>query len=222
MLKKLIPLLFWVSPCFAGYYAGFAVGPQYAFYHQKAHVLGRGPNAMSNFDVLATNQFSGVGVQGSVLGGYDMIFPRGYYLAAEADLNLSSAEYLLTNDELQRGNFAKSYFTIGSSLGLSVLPGFALTPTTLLYGRLGYANGGLKIVEGADPSIQNGNQRVSGISYGFGIRHALQPSWILMIDCRQINYQAFKSYTADAQVEKYTQIQPNTAQVMVGLLYHWV
>ncbi len=203
----------------AGFYIGASVGPEGASFSQRSHVVGQGQGAL-NFNVRATTHFSGTGVFGSLFGGYAWIHHQ-YYFAGEFNGNISSVKYNLTNDEYIHHNFAKTYFTMKNSEGISVLPGIFLSEATLFYGRFGYSNGHLKIVEGADPSIKNFSTSVPGIRYGVGVRQNLTPRWSIMLDYSQINYRHVHSFTFDpiGKVTKTTNITPNTAQLGLGVLY---
>lgn len=209
------------TSCYAGFYIGAAGGPEGAFFNQHAHVVGYSPQAIS-FDVLATNHFSGTGGFGSLFGGYGKIYNQ-YYLAVEGNGNISSVNYEMKNDEYVHNNFATTFFTMRYSGGVSLLPGIFLGDNTLLYGRVAYTNARLKIIEGADPSIQDIIKNVNGIRYGVGIRQALSPQWIFMMDYSQINYQSVKSHTFDpiGMVAKDTRITPNTAQLALGIIYNF-
>ncbi|KTC84485.1 outer membrane protein [Legionella brunensis] len=212
-------------PCFSGFYAGASVGPEGAHFSQKAFVVRTGTSGSDDrqgiFSVVDKNHFSGVGVFGSIFGGYGWTHNQ-YYLAGEINGNLSSVKYQLTNDEYIHQNFSKTYFTIKHSAGVSLLPGYFLSNDTLFYGRIGYANGRLKISE-SDPTIRSMTKNRSGIRYGLGIRHAFTPKWTLMMDYSQINYKSVTSSVFEpfGMVLKDTRIKPNTAQVGFGLIYNF-
>lgn len=214
-------LFLFTTSSHAGFYLGASVGPEGAAFSQRSHVVGQGNGAL-NFNVIATNHFSGTGVFGSLFGGYAWIHHQ-YYLAGELNGNISSLQYNLINDEYVHQNFAKTYFRMRHSEGVSVLPGIFLSETTLFYGRIGYSNGHLKIVEGADPSIQNFNRNLPGIRYGVGVRKHLSPRWSVMMDYSQINYRHVHSFTFDpnGMVAKNTNITPNTAQLGLGIIYRF-
>ncbi|WED43551.1 outer membrane protein [Legionella cardiaca] len=216
------------TPCFSGFYAGASVGPEGAHFVQKAFVRRVDVNpspgttaAQGSFSVVDKNRFSGVGVFGSIFAGYGYKYNQ-YYLAGEVNGNLSSVKYQLTNDEYIHSTFAKTYFTIKHSEGISLLPGYFLSESTLFYGRIGYANGRLKISE-SDPTIRSATKNRSGIRYGLGIRHALTPRLTLMMDYSQINYQSITGSVVEpfGMVYKKTKITPNTAQVGFGLIYNF-
>lgn len=225
MLRKMgctaILSFMFAAPSFAGFYVGASIGPEGASFSQKVHVVGQNSNQPSgNFDVYATNHFSGIGVFGSIFGGYAW-FLQKYYLAVEINGNLSSVNYELTNNELIHQNFAKTTFTIKNSEGVSLLPGFFFSDNTLFYGRVGYENGRVKLDEGADPSIVSMSKNLNGIRYGIGVRHFLTPQWSLIMDYSQINYGPLNSHTFDPYggVTKDTKITSSTAQLALGAIY---
>lgn len=216
------------TPCFSGFYVGAGGGLEGASFSQKSRVIGASNgtpvdvNVTGAFDVLATNHLAGVGGFGTVFGGYEWRRNQ-YYVAGELNANLSSLKYSLTNDEFIHQNFAQTSFTMKTSEGISILPGIFLTNSTLLYGRIGYANGRLKIFEGADPSIENSINNLSGVRYGLGMSQEITPQWAFRLDYSQINYRSVKSYTSfpSAGVTKATRITPLTAQIAFDILYHF-
>jgi outer membrane immunogenic protein len=232
MLKEISSIallsLSFSTPSYSGFYVGGGIGPEGAAFYQRAHITGNsgvGPvdvNTTGAFNVIATNNLSGTGGFGTVFAGYGWRHQL-WYLAGEINANLSSVKYKLTNDEYIHQNFAQTFFTIRTSEAITVLPGYFLTNSTLLYGRVGYANGRLKIFEGADPSIQNMNRNVNGVRYGLGISQELSSKWAIRLDYSQINYAHVNSFTSfpDAGVTKTTEITPNTAQIAFDLVYRF-
>ncbi|CDZ78014.1 Opacity protein antigens [Legionella massiliensis] len=208
--------LIFSSSCFSGFYLGVGAGPEGASFSQKAHVVRPG-----TFDVVDKNHFSGLGGFGTVFGGYGWKYNR-YYLAGEVNANISSVEYKLTNDEYVHGTTSKTTFTVKNSEGVSLLPGFFLSNDTWFYGRIGYANGHIKIRE-SDPTIRSASTNRGGIRYGLGVRHNLTERWTLMMDYSQINYGGIRSsvYEPNGGVLKNTKITTNTAQVAFGVMYNF-
>src|SRR5262245_2811071 len=125
-LAGVISLLF-APTCFSGFYVGAAVGPETARFSQTAHVVRFGSR-----DIVDKNRFSGVGVFGTIFAGVSVIY-KCLYLAAEIHGTMSSVEYKLTNDEFVHQNFSKTTFTMRHNEGVSILPGFLLSPDTALY-----------------------------------------------------------------------------------------
>ncbi|STX28583.1 Opacity protein and related surface antigens [Legionella beliardensis] len=208
-----------IAPSFAGFYIGASTGPEGALFYQRSHVTRFSPFPLERFDVIDKNRFAGVGGFGSIFAGYGWSRDR-FYLGIEGNANISSLEYKLTNDEYVHQNFSKTTFTIKRSFGVSFLPGYLLSETTLFYGRVGYANGRLKIKE-SDPSINSSTNDLDGIRFGLGVRHAFTPKWIGMMDYSQTHYDHVISHTFDpfGSVAKHTKITPYTAQVAFGLIY---
>lgn len=208
--------------CFAGFYVGASVGPEGASFSQKAHVVRYAPDGgPGTFNVVDKQHFSGLGVFGSIFAGYGWTYNR-FYLAGEVNANISSLQYKLTNTEYINSTVSKTTFEIKNSEGVSLLPGYFLSDNTLVYARVGYANGKLKIVE-SDPTIKSFNKNRNGIRYGLGIKHNLTTQWALMMDYSQINYSSVKGSTFEpiGGVLKTTKITPNTAQVGFGVIYNF-
>ncbi|MBA2650392.1 MAG: outer membrane beta-barrel protein [Legionella sp.] len=207
-----------VNPCFSGFYVGGAIGPEGAMFTQKAYVVQTGPN---NLNIIDKNHFAGYGGFGSLFAGYGWAINR-LYLAGEINANVSSVQYEYINFEFVNSNFARTTFTIKHSQGLSLLPGLLLGPDTLFYGRLGYANGRVKINE-SDTSISSSNSNRPGFRYGLGMRHRVSSCWAVMMDYSQIHYKGINSSVFDpvGSVLKNTKITPYTAQVAFGLIYNF-
>ncbi len=204
------------TPCFSGLYIGAAIGPEGGYFTQRSHVT-----RVGTFDVIDTEHFAGVGGFGSIFAGYGRAFNQ-FYLAGEVNANLSSLKYELKNEEFIHQTLSKTTFTIKQSEGISILPGYLVSASTLVYARLGYANGYLKIAE-SDPTIQSINKHRSGFRYGVGITHALTPRLAMRMDYSQTNYQGVHSSVFEpfGMVSKNTKISPLTAQVAFGLIYNF-
>lgn len=221
MIRKIIFLLlsFLVinfSFAGAGFYTGVSIGPEGADFSQKAHIVI--PGTINAFD---RNHFAGIGGFGSVFAGIETIYDA-YYLAAEINANISSLEYRLVNEERLHHSTSTTYFNIKNSEGISILPGYWFSPTTLFYARVGYINGRVKVVE-SDPTIKSMTKDRNGIRYGLGIRHAFSKHLDFIMDYSQINYQSLTSRVVVpvGLVTKNTSITPNSAQIGFGLIYHF-
>jgi outer membrane immunogenic protein len=225
MLRKISILssLLLASPCFSGFYVGASVGPEGAVFSQKSHVTRPAdplnPLQPGSLNVVDKEHFAGMGVFGSLFAGYARTYNR-YYLAGEININSSSVKYQLVNDEYAHSTFAKTYFNLRYSEGVSLLPGYLLSENTLVYARIGYMNGKLKIVE-SDPTIMSSNKNRSGIRYGLGMQHSFTPRLALRMDYSQVSYQSVNSnlFEPFGMVTKTTKITPTTAQVGFGLIY---
>ncbi|MFT4059821.1 MAG: outer membrane beta-barrel protein [Legionella sp.] len=205
------------SPCFSGFYLGAGVGPEGLHFNQNAHA-----KLIGTFDVIDRNSFSGIGVFGTLFGGYGLTIYDNFYVAIEGNGNLSSVEYKLTNKEYIHHTLSKTTFTVKNSEGVSLLPGYFLSENTLVYGRIAYANGRVKIHE-SDPTIKSATKNSNGLRYGIGIRHNWTDRWTVMMDYSQINYQNIHSFVFEpfGRVSKKTTITPNTAQIAFGIIYNF-
>ena len=207
-----------ITPSFAGFYTGAAIGPEGARFSQKAFVTQTGASFLSTVD---TEQHSGVGGFGSIFAGYSGTHER-FYLAGELNANLSTLKYSQGNNEYFFGSYSRTIFRINRSFGASILPGYLVTNNTLLYARLGYTNGHLKVSEG-DTSIGSFHKDLDGFRYGVGMQHALTPRLAIRMDYSQIDYKSVNRATFDpvGVVTKQTKISPYTAQVAFGLIYQF-
>jgi outer membrane immunogenic protein len=204
------------SPSFAGFYIGAGIGPEYAQFTQKSHVF----DIRGNFNVLDEQNFSGAGIFGTFLGGYAWIH-NWFHLAVEGNFNPSSLQHKSVNREYLHQNFLKSTYTIHYSEGISALPGVLLTENALVYGRVGYANGHVKIHNRTDPTVLSSTANRSGIRYGVGFRFGLSNQWALMADYSQTNYTKFTSHYFDpfGGVTKIARVYPVSAQFAFGIIY---
>lgn len=219
-LRKIFIVLFMFclsSQSFArGFYAGVGTGPEMADFQQRAYIT-----QLSNFNAKDTTHLSATGWFGSLFGGYDWCCNH-FYLAGEANVNASSARFYSTNDEYVHSNFSSSTYRILNSYGISVLPGYLWNNATLFYARLGYANGNFKITT-SDVSLANIDRRLNGIRFGAGIKQMLTPNLAVRLEYSQINYDStsFSTFDRQSSTLKETKITPMTAQVEIGLIYHF-
>lgn len=221
MLRKMLSLAalsLLSAPSFAGFYLGASVGPEGAQFTQKSVVI-----RPATFYVYDKQHFAGTGVFGSLFGGYGLpVYNNRFYAALEANVNISSVEYLLNNNEYLHHNFSRTYFKVKNSAGISILPGYFLSENTIAYGRIGFENAQIRLKE-SDPSIRSFNGNRNGIRYGLGIRHFFTPGFAAMVDYSQINYRYIRSFVFDPMggVTKHSTIYPDTAQVGFGIIYRF-
>lgn len=221
MLRKIywgsVVSLLLVNPSFAGFYVGAGFGPEYAQFTQKTHVF----DNFGDFNAIDEENFSGAGVFGTFFGGYSWVRNR-FYLAVEGNFNPSSLQYRLVNKEYIHHNFKKTTFTIHYSEGVSALPGFFLTESAVVYGRIGYANGHVAL-HNSDETIHSSVANRNGIRYGAGVRYNLTPQWTMMADFSQTNYEKFSSHFFDpfGGVTKNSRIYPVSAQLAFGVIYNF-
>ncbi len=219
MLRKtslISALLFSLSTaCWAsGAYVGVTVGPEFGSYSQNSRITQPG-----NFDARDKTHLSGDGAFASLFAGYGYSHKR-FYLAGEANVNVSSADFESSNIELQHGTSAQTTYKVNQTFGLSVLPGFILNQSTLFYGRLGYVYGNFKISTG-DTSLKGTDQKINGFRYGVGVKQLIAKQLSAILEFNQTSYQGTNLYVADGTTKKATYITPTVSQVAIGLVYNF-
>lgn len=223
-------LAFSASVAQAGFYVGAGLGPDAVDYKQKSHVFQPNTNQFDlipatvqqiNFDVIDKAHLSGTGLFGTIFAGFNGLNGRFYY-AGEVNANLSSSSFRASNEEYVHSNFSSTHYKMNNSFGISALPGFQYTPTTLFYGRLGYQNTHFK-TQTTDVSLANVSKHLNGFRYGVGIKQDLSEKVALRMDYSRIAYGDVKMATFDAlsSTSKTTSIKPNQQLVEFALVYQF-
>ncbi len=210
----LMLLSFSTSAWSCGFYVGAGLGPEATDFKQSSTIVSPG-----SFNVKNTTHFSGTGFFGSLFGGYAWN-QKQFYLAGEANINMSSLDFQASNDEFIHSSFSETHYKMQHEVGLSILPGYLFTNTTLFYGRLGYANGNFKIST-TDTSLTNINRNLSGFRYGLGMNQTITQHFSVRMEYSHIDYQNTSFTVVDGAVTKNTSISPKTDQVEFGLVYNF-
>lgn len=216
-LASLILLAFSSPTLGAGFYVGAGVGPDHADFGLNSHVTLPG-----SFDVISKTHLSGLGVFGSLFAGYGWNYRR-LSLAGEINADLNSIESKTSNSEFIHQSFASSNFKISPVFGISLLPGYIFSKTTLFYTRFGYSDADFKIST-SDVSLKNINQYVSGFRFGAGMKEALTRNLSVRIEYSQVRYSDPSFTTVDplSGVTDTSSFRPQTQQVEFGLVYNFV
>jgi outer membrane immunogenic protein len=207
----------------AGFYVGAGMGPDTARFDQDAVVIHN-----PSLNITDKQQHSGTGYFASVFAGYGRYFSgfnydrKNLYLATELNVNASSLQFHSSNTDHFHKSFSSTQFKMDHSFGVSLLPGFLLTDTTLFYGRLGYSLGNFKIFT-TDVSLSDTNKNLSGFRYGLGLEQSLTPRVAMRLEYSHIEYQGTSTYTKDplSTVVKNTQYSPTTNQFEFGVIYRF-
>lgn len=202
------------APSHANPYVGVGLGSDTVTYTQDARIT-----QLGTFDAVDISHLSSTGVLGSLFAGY---FSRhnSFYLAGEFNANLSSTEFKSSNAEFLSSSVARTQFKINNSFGISLVPGYQYSPTTLFYGRLGYTSGHLKI-RTTDASLENISSYRNGFRYGLGIANDLSSKLSLRLDYSRIDYSKTHLNTLDglSNTTKVTSIKPQQQLIELGLIY---
>lgn len=198
------------------FYLGAEGGPNLADFKQTSSVVSPG-----SFNVKNGAHFSGTGLLGSLFGGYALTIKQ-FYLAAEANISISSLDSNSFNSEFVHSSFSNTDYKMQHGFSISALPGYLFTKSTLFYVRLGYANTNFK-VSTTDISLANINKNLDGFRYGVGIQQTINPNFSVRLEYNQISYQStsFTKIDPVGMVTKSTKITPQTNQVMLGLAYNF-
>jgi outer membrane immunogenic protein len=198
----------------SGFYIGAGIGADTASFNKYGHI-----SQLSNFNTLDKTHVSGVGVLGTLFGGYAWM-KQAWYLAAEINGNISSLNFKSTNEEYVHQNFVSTRFKMNNSFGISALPGYLWSDDTLFYGRLGYNNGQLKVTTG-DVSLGNISTRLNGFRYGLGLKQKLNDRFAVRVEYSQVSYGSASSTTFDAlsSTLKENRISPTERLVELGIVY---
>lgn len=196
----------------SGFYAGIGVGPEADNFKQSAHVI-----HVPDTNVKDVEHFSALGPYGTLFGGYAWTCSR-FYLAGEANYNRNSGAMNASNSEFVHQAFSNTTYKIPYSYGLSVLPGYLITPMTVFYGRLGYANGHFE-TSTSDDSLLSVSRNLSGVRFGFGVMQALGCKLSARLEYSQINYNSTSFTAVPPGTVKTTKITPTSSLFEFGLVY---
>lgn len=212
MLKKSLAIfLFFPSLSFANPYLGIGAGPEFADFNQSIRFM----NPFSN--VKENTHYAGNGIFGSFFGGYGGTYQR-YYLGGEINLDGSSVTFKTSNTEFNNGTVSNSSYRVQNNFGISLMPGYVVKENTLLYGRLGYNNGNIKIST-TDSSLQSINRRISGFRYGVGLNETFTEHFQARIEYNNTSYQNTSFTVMPGFNTKNTNISPIVSQFQFALIY---
>lgn len=201
----------------AGFYFGAGLGPDEVNFKQFSQTYKPAP---ASFNVINKTSLSGIGLFGSVFGGYDCLYHQAYF-AAEANSKISSMAFNTSNNEYVNHNFINTKYKIDHSVTISLFSGYLVTPSTLFYGRIGYTNGKMTIST-TDASLDNISHRRDGAQAGLGIRQDLTNNLSIRIDVSygQYNKTSLHSFDHVNSVTKNTQILPRQQLVEFAVIHH--
>ncbi|HSW69757.1 MAG TPA: outer membrane beta-barrel protein [Gammaproteobacteria bacterium] len=166
-----------------GFYAGVGVG-------YEGFQIKRNPWVFD--DPIGSLNTHANGWNGRLFGGYGRYFMSHYYLAAELFAGTSGAS---GKDSLNTSGFQyDGKFSAGTSLGVSVLPGYRFTETgPLVYGRLGYIDTEFKVQDWSGMSGSNYTHWTGGFNAGLGVEIPLYKKLTGRLEYDYMNYNSFNN-----------------------------
>lgn len=170
------------APTCSSLMSGWYFGGQFAYDSYRIRQSITIPPLFADEIFSATAIRNAVGVAGGLFAGYGMTLCGPLYLGGEVWANASNAG-ASTNSII----FAPDFDSVSSdvkgkwSWGVSILPGYKLNCSTLLYTRLGYARHQLKTsatltLDASSFSVSN-TDWFSGFQYGLGLETAICGPW---------------------------------------------
>lgn len=193
-----------------------------------------------NFPLISAIQsnpaLSAVGTVGGIYGGYGKYFNQ-FYAGAEvlATTTGASVKYTTTLNGLN-GELPASWQTnihVNSRYGLSLLPGFKVNDSSLVYLRFGYSRLSLRTAEIENFPLRGSGSMgrtnwVNGIDYGVGIETLLYTNWSLRGEYTHTEYQSITAPGVVLNTGGGTRVPlaglvyfPSDNQFMLGLSYHF-
>lgn len=186
------------SDNFNGFYAGVQGG--YEMFKSTDNFTGTGALA-------GDTESSSAGFDGGNLGlfaGYGQRINRDFYLGAEIEGDLASAE--VTSRVTIGATTASATVKHENDYGASIRAGFFPTTNTLLYGRLG----------AVESNFNDGNSiSLTGIRAGIGTETAISSNMTLRADWVYTGYESYTFMTSAGNFS-YT---PDSSTFRVGLAY---
>ena len=208
-----------------GFYVGAQVG--YDSWRAVDSYNLTATNSLTTATASGSNAISATGWTGGLFAGYGQYFQEAYYLAAEILVNTSGASQSNNWNETVVGTAVRTYndkFSVNTSWGVRVLPGFKLNNSTLLYVPLGYMSASLKGTAnftnngtaGGGTSVNVGaskSQYQGGFVYGVGLETVVYENFSIRGEYTRTNYNSFSTGGV--------KFSPYNNQAMLGLVYHF-
>ena len=195
-----------------GFYIGAGLGPEVTSLNTNTNTVSPGA-----FNVNNHSRKAATGLFGTIFGGYAWHY-HAYFMAGEVNFNASNVKTTAYNNEFINQNFSHTDERMRHSYGLSVLPGYLISPATLLFTRLGYVQS-IYSTSTNDPTFTNMSKHLSGIRFGLGVNQTLNEKVTMRMEYSQAHYQDTATTVVDGAVTKNTNITPTTGLVEFSLLY---
>lgn len=214
-----------------GFYLGAGFGRQTAessVAMQTANFLTANPtdSINRNFDWAADN------VDVHLLAGYQFIFADKFTLAAEVfgAISTFSGDYSQTPTinytgvgNVPSGN---ATFRLTGSVGVSVLPGYQITPDTILFSRIGWVNGYFKLNDSLNNggSVFFGNQAISigtnksGLELGLGMDTLISQDFSIR---GEYDWEHFQTISVNGAANQHLTLKPNINNFDLSFIYHF-
>lgn len=182
-----------------GVYLGAGIGASFNDYQlQSTDVINNNSNTLTSDDTSAL---------GNVFLGYGHTFNNVWYLGGEANIYFPNQTVNFNNrpsvnDPAFHFN---DQFSVDDNITVDLLPGYRVTPTDLLYARVGMdfrdvtMNQQATINPGTESFSNSANQ--IGERFGVGLTHALSEHFAASVDYFYTYFPRFGSYWTDETIQ---------------------
>jgi len=170
------------------------------------------PGSTSGSNIRGDRGADGLAYGGDI--GYDVAFDR-VVVGAEGEITGSTAK--VDNDPVDPNQFGYGRVKAGRDLYLGGRIGYLVSPTTMVYGKVGYTNARLDLTRN-DTVTETGNHfNLDGYRVGAGIEKSLTPRTYAKVEYRYSNYgDARLEYANGANTNNFS-VDTDRHQVMAGV-----
>jgi|GEM_PF-1015230 Opacity protein and related surface antigens len=191
--------------------------------YQKSSVDSSSTSTSPEGDYTLTTDKGGYAVDGFVGGlfaGVKFKASEKAFIGLEANIGTGNAK---SEDTISDSTPLLARFEIeaGTSYGVAALAGLSLTPSTSIYGRLGYQRtkyeGNYKESGGGETYI--GSDTFGGIRIGLGMETVVTPRMALRLDWSQTHYSSETFHFSPPEGNFAIKIEPTETLFQVGFSY---
>jgi opacity protein-like surface antigen len=203
-------------------YVGLGVGYDTTDFYKTLQIKNKSNNALI-YD--KKDNLYGNGVVGEMFAGYQWQLTDVFSLASELSANVNSLTYQGYYVDVNQSEQSNGVFKINKNVGFSVLPGFNINATTMLYARLGMVRGKFnyqeyKTLDGDKIGI-NDDRWLNGLRLGLGAKMAISENVALRLEYNYLQYQTYtdKSFALNPALDRTIKLTPKSHQMLISVSY---
>ena len=171
------------------------------------------PGSTEDSDIRGDNQTADGLLYGGDIG-YDMAFGN-VVVGAEGEITGSTGK--VNNDPVDTNQFGYGRVKAGRDLYVGGRLGYIVTPTTMVYGKVGYTNARLDLTRNDTVTETGRSFTLDGFRVGAGVEKALGPKTYAKLEYRYSNYgDARLEYANGANTNNFS-VDTDRHQVVAGV-----
>lgn len=176
--------------------------------------------SVAGIDIAGAPKFdtSLTGVDGKIFGGYGQYFDN-WYLGAEAFIGLSNADGKIGTDAVNTKISSK--ISSKNSYGISLIPGYKFTPSTLTFVRVGWTSGKYELKDTDATGTASDSKRFNGLTLGVGMETQVYDNWSLRGEFDHTEFRNGNVATTLGGVRVVDKLAPKANQAMLSVIYHF-